>query len=56
MGTRAERERIKAIMRVVISLIVLGAALFVILSRAFPDDYAKWAFGVVGLIIGYWLR
>ena len=43
------------IMRVLISLVVLAAALYVILSDKYDDDVKKWAFGVVGLIVGYWL-
>jgi Mg2+/citrate symporter len=39
-----------------ISLIVLAAALFVILSGRYGDAEAKWAFGVVGTILGYWLK
>jgi len=46
---------INDIMRVLISLVVLAAALYVILSNKYEDDVKKWAFGVVGLIIGYWL-
>ena len=50
------RIKLLIIVRVVISLLVLGAALFVILSQRYPDDYAKWAFGVIGVVLGYWLR
>ena len=39
-----------------ISLLVLGVALYVILSTRFGEDIKKWAFGVTGLILGYWLR
>ena len=35
---------------------VLAAALFVILSGRYGDAEAKWAFGVVGTILGYWLK
>ena len=46
---------INDIMRALISLVVLAAALYVILSNKYEDDVKKWAFGVVGLIVGYWL-
>ena len=49
-------SRLFAVVRVVVSVSILGAALFVILSQRYPDDYAKWAFGVIGVVIGYWLR
>ena len=48
--------RLWAIVKVTVTLSILGAALFVILSQKYPDDYAKWAFGVSGLVVGYWLR
>jgi hypothetical protein len=44
-------------MPVVISLLVLLSALFVILSNNnFADAQQKWAFGVVGTILGYWFK
>ncbi len=46
---------IQTIMRVVVSLIVLGAGLYIILSNKYPADTQKWAYGIVGLIVGYWL-
>jgi hypothetical protein len=42
--------------RIAISLVVLGVVLYIILSQKFPDEFSKWAFGIVGVIIGYWLR
>ncbi len=48
--------RVKNIMMVVVSLLVLGSALYVILSQAYEDATQKWAFGAVGSIIGFWLR
>lgn len=40
----------------VITSIVLTAALFVILSKLYDDSAQKWAFGTVGLIVGAWLK
>ena len=43
--------------RLAISLMFGGAALYVLLGRReFPDATVKWAIGLLGLIIGYWLR
>ena len=28
----------------------------VILFGNYPDDYTKWAFGMVGVVVGYWLK
>jgi hypothetical protein len=44
-------------MSILISLIVLLCALFVILSNNnYTDAHQKWAFGVVGYIVGHWLN
>ena len=43
-------------MRVIVSLLVLGVALYVITSRKFGSDQEKWASGAVGTILGYWLK
>jgi hypothetical protein len=49
-------NRINLYVKIVVSAIVLAASLYVILSQKFPDDYNKWAFGMTGLVVGYWLR
>lgn len=43
-------------MPVLVSFAVLGSALYVILSKKYDEASAKWAFGTVGLIVGYWLK
>jgi len=42
--------------RIGLSVVVLGASLFIILSQKFSSDSSKWAFGMIGLVVGYWLR
>ena len=57
MGNEALwHRRIKLLMQVLVSLAVLGGALFIVLSNQYPDSYTKWAFGAIGLVIGYWLK
>ena len=46
----------KAIMAMLVSLVVLFAALYVILSKSYESDTQKWAYGVIGLVVGFWLR
>jgi uncharacterized membrane protein YfcA len=53
---RLTRQDIKELARIGVSLIVLGIAATIILSKKYPEDDLKWAFGVVGLVLGYWLR
>lgn len=43
------------LMQMVVSLILLVAALYVVLSRKYPTDSQKWAFGTLGTIVGFWL-
>jgi len=43
-------------MPVLISLVLLGAGLWVILFVHYDDATQKWAFGAVGSIVGYWLN
>ncbi len=50
-----QASNVNTIMRVVVSLVVLAAALYVILSQNYESDTQKWAFGAVGMVIGYWL-
>lgn len=43
-------------MPVVVSIAVLASALWVILLGKYTADAQKWAFGAVGLIVGFWLK
>ena len=45
-----------ALMPLLISVVLLGAALWVILARRYGDATQKWAFGAAGSILGYWLN
>jgi hypothetical protein len=52
----SKKDKTKAIMAVVVSLIILLSALYIILSKTFPPETDKWAFGVIGVLLGYWLK
>jgi hypothetical protein len=39
-----------------VSLIVLTAALWVILSKKYPPKVEHWAYATVGTVLGFWLR
>lgn len=49
-------DRAKLVIRAIISSVVLSVALFVVLRDGYPDATIKWAFGAIGLVLGYWLR
>lgn len=40
---------------VAVSAVFLGAGLYVILLGDYDDSTRKWAFGIVGLVGGFWL-
>ena len=40
----------------VVSLVVLSAALYIILSRKYASDSENWAFATAGTIVGFWLK
>jgi hypothetical protein len=46
----------KTIMQVVISIILLSAALVIIFQTSTSPDAQKWAYGMIGTIAGFWLK
>lgn len=47
---------IRLIMQIVVSALVLVAGLGIILFGNYGPDDKKWAYGAVGLVLGYWLK
>ena len=41
-------------MAVFVSLIVLGSAVYIVLSKDYSEPSEKWAFGAIGTIVGFW--
>ena len=52
-----QQERVFAgcCMEILVSLIVIGSALWVILSGHYSNDTQKWAFGAIGTVVGRWI-
>jgi hypothetical protein len=46
----------RLLMQAVVSLAVVGASLFIILTHGFGPDSKRWAYGTVGMVVGYWLK
>jgi hypothetical protein len=44
-------------MRALISCVLLGVAVYILVIEPSPNDAAqKWAYGIVGTILGYWFN
>lgn len=51
-----QTEGITLVFSAAVSLIVLSAALYVILSQRYTAKVEHWAYGIVGMVLGFWLR
>jgi hypothetical protein len=49
-------SRAKVVGQLVISLMLLAAGLYVILSGKYSAVAEGWAAGAIGTVLGYWLR
>jgi len=50
------RQFRRLMMQGVVSLFVLAASLLVVLTHGFDQGAKYWAFGTVGMVVGYWLK
>ena len=48
--------RAKLLIKAAVTGLVLLAALFIVLSDTYSEATSKWAAGLVGVVVGYWLR
>lgn len=55
-SARVSRSEKRWRVQVIISSVVLAAALTLIFTRQGDAEAQKWAFGTVGLILGFWLK
>lgn len=51
-----QENTIKLLVRVVLSLALVGVGLYVVIHPDSHPDAQKAAFGWIGLVVGYWLR
>ena len=49
-------NKTRAIMQVIVSLVVLAAALYVLLAGGYTETVEKFMTGLLGTVIGYWLH
>src|SRR5262249_27022236 len=55
-GSKELNRRFVTATQVMVSLAIVGAALYVIVSEQYALNDTKWAYGIVGTVIGYWLK
>ena len=55
-GSKELNSRLVTALQVIVSLAVLGAALYLIISKQYAVNDTDWAYGIVGVVIGYWLK
>ena len=44
------------LMRIIVSLVLLLAALWVVLSQRYQPTDRHWAYGIIGTVVGFWLH
>jgi len=47
---------VSVMMQVVISLVALAAGIYVIVNHSYATGAKEWGYGIVGTVVGYWLR
>jgi hypothetical protein len=47
---------LSVMMQVVVSLAPLAAGVYVILNHSYATGAKEWGYGIVGTVVGYWLR
>jgi hypothetical protein len=55
-STTISAQTIDLYMPIVITAVIGLAALYIILSKKFETESLKWAYGILGTIVGFWLK
>ena len=53
---RTQMEFRNLLIRASLSLIILAAGFWAILSSNYETDVTNWAYAIIGTVVGYWLR
>ena len=54
-GPQSRYEWVRLIVSIMLTFTMVGASLYIILSKQYDDGTTKWAFAMIGTVIGYWL-
>ena len=55
-GSKRLNRRLATATQVIVSFAILGAVFYVIVCKQYASNDTKWAYGIVGTVIGYWLK
>ena len=55
-GSKELNSRLVTATQVIVSFAILGAVFYVIVCKQYTANDTKWAYGIVGTVIGYWLK
>ena len=51
-----KQSRLKLFVKMAVTAVVFVISAWIVLSGGYPDAHLKWAFGMIGVIVGYWLK
>ncbi len=49
-------EIIRGVSLAILIIAVLGVSLYIVVSSRYEAESERWAFGTVGVLLGYWLK
>jgi hypothetical protein len=52
---QGEKARVELYMKVIVSLFCLAAGIYFLVKSSGNPDLTKWASGLIGTVVGYWL-
>lgn len=47
---------VRLIMQISLTLIGVGVGLFIVLAGGYSSEIENWASGLIGLVVGFWLK
>jgi hypothetical protein len=56
LGDNPMQFYVQLVMQIVVSVVILSAALYLILSQRYDVEDKHWAYGAAGAVVGYWLK
>jgi hypothetical protein len=56
LAGKLRQEALVLYMQIAVSMSLLSVGLLVIVPKQYADADTKWAYGIVGTFIGFWLK